>query len=874
MKENPMIEKSMSAACLLLLLAGSSVCASELDPYRLNPAVQPLKQQLEMTIDPNGPDYVGSTHITLDIREAVDSVVLHAQDITILSATFGPRGAPATAAFEQLEQSMLHISTGSTIKPGEYELHIDFEDNFNTDSVSMYRVEENGRYHIITQLEASEAREAFPCFDEPAYKFPWQVTLTVPQDMMAISNTPIESTVEYDMMKTVVFSETAPIPSYLIAIAVGEFEAVDIPGMSIPGRVVTTPGKSNLTKLAVESTPKLVAGLEKYFDSSYPYQKLDLIATPEFWYGAMENPGAIVYIDRALLIDMENADPTRYRSIVGTNSHELAHQWFGDVVTMEWWVDLWLNESFASWMGDKIVAEAYPQLDIEKSRMSTMFKTMNQDAGPSARPIRAPRKATDNFLNDIGPAYSKGRVVINMFEKAIGEEDFRAGILEYMHRHQWGNASAIDFADAIGTNADWDVAKAFASFIQQPGIPLINVEVLDDNRLSVSQQRFSNAGIELAELQWTIPVTIKYSVNGEIHAQTLILDSPSATVELQHHGEVDWIYPNAHQGGYFRWKLPANILQPLVDDAQRLLTPMERMGLVSNLTATLYAGELPANEYLAALASFSAERDPYVLDILVDQLAVIKGALVSDAHKGGFAKFIGNLLGPAVESLGLNPVDGESNAVTTIRPYLLHRLVRDARDEAITAEFATRGAAYLTGDLNLHASLISTALLATAINGDMDTYVEFKNRFESAMEPETRSRFLTALSYFDTPEILVDLQAYSISDAVRPSEMLSVRSLLLEEPENRDPVLDFALANYETFKARLPGNGLAGLPSVARSCSLKSIERAEEFFSNPDHQVSGTLRVLDKVTASAQTCATLRARELQNAAKYFESVGD
>ncbi len=866
-----MIVNSLSAACLLSLLVGSSVCASELDPYRLNPAVQPLKQQLEMTIDPNRPDYVGSTHIVLEVREAVESVVLHAQDITILGATFGPEGAPAPAAFEQLEQSMLHISTGSTIEPGEYELHIDFEDNFNTDSISMYRVEENDRYHVITQLEASEAREAFPCFDEPAYKFPWQVTLTVPSDMMAISNSPIESTVEHDTMKTVVFSETAPIPSYLIAIAVGEFEAVGIPGMSIPGRVVTTPGKSNLTKLAVESTPKLVAGLENYFDSTYPYQKLDLIATPEFWYGAMENPGAIIYIDRALLIDMENVDPTRYRSIIGTNSHELAHQWFGDVVTMEWWVDLWLNESFASWMGDKIVAETYPQLDIEKSRMSTMFRTMNQDAGPSARPIRAPRMATDNFLNDIGPAYSKGRVVINMFEKAIGEENFRAGILEYMRRHQWGNASAIDFADAIGTHADWDVAKAFASFMQQPGIPLINVEVLDDNLLSVSQQRFSNAGIELPELQWTIPIAIKYSVNGEIHTQTLILDSPSATVELQHHGDVDWIYPNAEQGGYFRWKLPAKMLQPLVDDAQQLLTPMERMGLVSNLTATLYAGELPANEYLAALASFSAERDPYVLDIVVDQLSIIKDALVSDAHKSGFARFIGNLLGPAVESLGLDPVDGESNAVTTIRPYLLRQLIRNARNEEITREFAKRGAAYLAGDLNLHASLISTALLATAINGDLETYATFKSRFENATEPSARGRFLAALTYFDLPEVLVDLQAYSISDAVRPSEMLSVRSLLLAQPENRDPVLNYALANYETFKARLPGNGLARLPSVARSCSMKSIERANEFFSNPDHQVSGTLRVLDKVVTSVQTCVTLRARELRNADTYFES---
>jgi len=277
------MNKQVVAAIGFLLMVAKFPVAAEEDPYRLNPAVQPLRQQLEMTIDPNRPDYVGSTHIVLEVREAVESIVLHAQDITILGAKFGHKGELKVAKFEQREHSLLHISTGSQIEPGKYHLRIDFEDNFNTDSVSMYRVEEHGRFHVITQLEASEAREAFPSFDEPAYKFPWQVTLTVPSNMMAVSNTPIESTIEHGEMTTVVFAETAPIPSYLIALAVGEFDSVDIPGMSIPGRVITTPGKSKLTKLAVESTPKLVAGLENYFDSNFPYQKLDLIATPEFW---------------------------------------------------------------------------------------------------------------------------------------------------------------------------------------------------------------------------------------------------------------------------------------------------------------------------------------------------------------------------------------------------------------------------------------------------------------------------------------------------------------------------------------------------------------------------------------------------------------
>ena len=867
----------MALVFLSLSIAGSGIAgaATSDDPYRLDVSVQPLSQHLAMTLDPNSLRYAGDTSISLDIREEVESVRLHAQDLTIIKVRFGPTGgALAAAEFEHLEHALLQISTGSTIAPGQYELQIEFEDDFNTDSVSMYRVEENGRYHVFSQMEASEAREAFPCFDEPAYKFPWHMTLTVPAEMMAITNTPTQNTTALGAMKKVEFAESAPMPSYLVAIAVGDFETVEIPGMSIPGRVVTTRGKSALTELAVESTPKLLAGLEDYFDTRYPYQKLDLIATPEFWYGAMENPGAIVYLDRALLIEPDNADATRFRSIVGTNSHELAHQWFGDVVTMDWWVDLWLNESFASWMGDKIVAQTYPELEIEKSRMSSMFRTMELDARPSSRPIRAPRASTDNFLNDIGPAYSKGRIVINMFEQAIGEEKFRAGILEYMRRHQWGNASAVDFADAIGLEADFDVPIAFESFMHQPGIPLLEVEVLDNGRLAVSQRRFAEAEVELDALRWTIPLTIKYAVDGTTQTQTIILDDLKQVVELEQSGDLQWIYPNAGQGGYYRWKLPPTLLRPLLDNAQQLLTPLERMGLISNLTAMLNADDIDADDYLAALETFSTERDPYVLGILIDQLVLVRDALVSPDQKHNFAAMVSRLLGPALESIGTDPADGESNALTTIRPRLLKWMMRDARDRGTIDEFSRRAEAFLAGTSNPHSSLIPAALLAAAIEGDANTYRRFKKRFENAVTPTERAQMLVGLTDFEAAEILIDLQSYSVGESVRPREIMTVREELIKRPEPRELVLNYMLGNYSAFQDRLPGNGLAVLPSLARGCSISSAESAIDFFGNADHQVSGTLRILDTTTAAIRSCAALREREIDNADRYFRTMAD
>jgi len=866
-----------SVVALALLISGyaETLAAQDeisSDPYRLNPAVQPLNQQLEMTLDPRKLHYAGTTLIALEITENVDSILLHAQDMTITGASIGKNGALATAEFEQIEHALLKISTGSTIAAGRYELRISFEDDFNTDSVSMYRVEENERFHIFSQMEASEAREAFPCFDEPAYKIPWNMTLTVPAEMMAVSNTPIEETRVTGASKRLVFAESAPMPSYLIAIAVGEFETVDIPGMSVPGRVVTTLGKKALTGLAVDSTPKLLAGLEDYFDTKYPYQKLDLVATPEFWYGAMENPGAIVYLDRAILIDRSNADATRFRSIVGTNSHELAHQWFGDVVTMDWWVDLWLNESFASWMGDKIVERTYPELDIAKSRMATMFKTMDRDAQSASRPIRAPRVSTDNFLNDIGPAYSKGRVVINMFEKAIGENKFRAGILQYMERHQWGNATAIDFSKAIGLEADFDVPKAFASFMHQPGVPLVDVEILEDGRLAVSQRRFVNAGEELPDLQWTIPVLIRYGIDGTTYTQKIVLDDRQQVVELEQSGDVEWIYPNAGQGGYYRWGLAPQLLQPVIEQAQDLLSPMERMGLVSNLSAMLNANTISADDYLASLSRFSTERDPYVLDVIIDQLEIVRDALVSEENKNEFATMVGHLIGPALRSIGIAVIEDESNAVTTIRQRLLEWLIRDARDNDLIDEFSQRADRYLNGESTLHASLVPPALLASAINGDESTYERFKHRFENPRTPTERVQMLVGLTNFESMDILIDLQEYSVGKSVRPKEIMTFREHLSKRPEPRELVLDFALSNYEIFQDKLPGNGLATLPSVARSCSLNSAMKAVEFFNDPDHQVSGTSRILDITTTAVKSCAALRQRELENANRYFSSV--
>jgi hypothetical protein len=286
----------------------------------------------------------------------------------------------------------------------------------------------------------------------------------------------------------------------------------------------------------------------------------------------------------------------------------------------------------------------------------------------------------------------------------------------------------------------------------------------------------------------------------------------------------------------------------------------------------LKADTFDAGDYLAALASFSAERDPYVLELVIDQLEVVRDALVSDEHKSEFAEMVGHLLGPALQSIGTNVSADESNAVTTIRPRLLQWLIRDARNETLTREFSARADAFLAGKGSLHSSLVPAALVAAAISGDTDTYEQFKRRFERARTPAERAQMLVGLTEFESEDILLDLQHYSISESVRPREIMTFREQLTKRPEPRQLVLDFVLSNYGTFREKLPGNGLATLPSVAKSCSLASAESASDFFSDPEHQVSGTLRILDTTTAAIKSCAALRQRELKNASRYFSST--
>ncbi len=492
-----------------LLLTGSAVATTppSAASLRLGHDVVPTFQEVRLELDATKTDYTGNVAIDLDVTTATRAFRLHAEQMAVTrtsltmqqaDGTWSEVGATATPG----EHGLLSVSAERSLEPGKYRLTLDFTNDFNTRATSLYRLESGGEAYTFTQFEADDAREAFPCFDEPSFKIPWQMTLVVPESHLAIANTPIVQETVTDGRKTVTFARTKPLASYFLALATGPLETIPIDGLSVPGRIVTTKGQSHLAAEAARITPPLLSALEAYFGRPYPYEKLDLLAVPEFWPGAMENAGAITFADRVLLVDPSTANTSRRKTLVSVTAHELAHMWFGDLVTMEWWDDLWLNESFASWMGEKITHQVYPEFGTDLTLVQDADEAMRTDGRLTSRAIRQPVSSLNNLLQSADVlAYNKGQAVLGMFEGWTGEETFRQGVRDYLSAHAWENATAQDLWDALSKASGKGVSAAMATFLDQPGMPLVTVELLAGGRVRLSQERFLPAGAPRGESQ-------------------------------------------------------------------------------------------------------------------------------------------------------------------------------------------------------------------------------------------------------------------------------------------------------------------------------------------------------------------------------------
>jgi alanyl aminopeptidase len=581
----------------------------------------------------------------------------------------------------------------------------------------------------------------------------------------------------------------------------------------------------------------------------------------------MENPGAVTFIDELLLLDPTTTSISQRRGQAATIAHELAHMWFGDLVTMSWWNDLWLNESFASWMGDKVTERLFPEFQIDLANRRGIQGLMSRDAHPSTKPIRREIETLATIFEDLGLAYGKGQTVLGMVEQWIGEDVLQAGIRSYLAEHAWGNAVAADLWSALSAASGKDLAPMLASFLNQAGLPLVTASLGGDGAVRLEQRRFLNEGVEAADQLWILPVRLRLSVDGRVESRTVVLDG--ATQEIAVDGSVDWVYPDDGAFGYLRWRVPPEMYLELAKGAGERLTPAERIAFLGNAQALLDAGVLSGGDYLGVLRAFSGDDEAEVVSAVISGIEQVSDQLVPPEAGDLFASYLRDSLSSAVDRFGLELRPGEPEAVSLFRPRLFTLLGDIGRDGEVRSRSARLTSAYLANVKAVDPALAGAALKVAAIEGDRGLFDTFRGRFESAETPIERDNFLGAMGYFGDPEIQVAALEYNLGGTVRPTELFTIPGSMARNEEGASRSFGWLLTSWDEITTRVPKMVLSFMPFFAGGCSTERLEAATEFFTVEAHQVSGTLNNLTKVTEQVTDCARLRERQAPSVLRYL-----
>ena len=857
----------------LVLVAPALVRAEDSADQRLGFDVLPRYQSIRLRLDPDKRSYTGEVRVDLDVAKATRLIRLHADGQKLTRVTLLQGGDTIAVERANGEHGLLTLTAARALKTGPAKLEIAFSHMYGTRAVGMYRVVKDGKGYLFTQFEDTDARSAFPCWDEPCFKFPYQFTLEVPAQQQSLTNTPVLHESAADGWKTIEYAKTPPLPSYLLALAVGPLEFTPVPGMRIPTRIVTVAGQSRLTGTVVKETPALLAALERWFGIPYPFEKLDLIAVPDFAYGAMENPGAITYRDGVILVDPATVTPGELRRLDSVHAHEMAHQWFGDLVTMAWWDDLWLNESFADWMAQKIVDEVHPELRAGLEQLGSGQRTKATDATPSTTAIRAKVGSAGTGLQNVGLVYNKGCAMLSMFENWMGPEIFRKGVQSYLKAHARGNAVANDLWVALDQASGRKVSPAMASFTDQPGVPYLRV-VPAPGGVRVTQSRCSHYGVSQPPFTWKIPVAFKYSDGKDVHTTSVLIDQESQIVSLPGAAKVDWVLPDAGGQGYYAWSVPQDMLVRIGQNASAWLTPAERVAFVGDLNMLLAMGEVHGDGYLASLSSFGNDQEPQVVSSVIEQFGAVRSAFVPDSAKGLFARYVRHTLGPTLERVGYEKKPGEDEIVSTIRPQLINWLATRGEDDKALAWAQSAATRFLADSSSVDQSVADVILQLAARKGDAALFDTFQQRFEAAKVPAIRRRYLSAMGAFSDTTLESRMLQYILGDKVLPSETMTPFLGYANKDEAAGLRLwDWMTHNYSAIAAHVPPPALRFMPMMGGGgCSEERLKRVTVFFSDPARGIPGVEHTLERIADNTHDCISLRSREARTVQAYFQTL--
>lgn len=879
-----MFTRNRALSVLLLVSPLTAATLTDAPKLRLGTTTVPIRYSIDLTIVPNTDKFQGVADIQVNVNQPESVVWLNATSLQVKQASFQQNGKSTSASVTAGGSNFIGLQFPGEVS-GSGTLHLVYDGAISRNSsAGLFQLKDRDQWYVYSQFEPTDARRAFPSFDEPSFKVPWQLTLHVRKSDMALSNTPsLSETPEANGMKAVKFEETKPLPSYLVALAVGPFDAVSAGKVGkTPLRIIVPHGRASEAQYAAESIPQLLKLLEQYFGTPYPYQKLDSVVMPISNF-AMENVGLITYGQSLLLSPPQSDTINRQRMCAIVTAHEMAHQWFGDLVTTSWWNDIWLNEAFATWMESKIVNEWKPEWNMDIAEVDSRLGAENLDSLVSARKIRQPIQSDNDIANAFdGITYEKGAAVIHMFEHWIGSDAFRKGVRQYIKDHANGNATTTDFEASISKAAGRNIAPAFDSFLDQAGIPVVSVALNCSGKramLDVAQKRSLPIGSHgSADQTWQIPICVKYSSNGETYSECDLFSQPKGELALKHGGGCPaWVLPNAGEVGYYRVNYQGDLLNKVLTDDGTHLTTAERVGVLGDVRALVDSGEMSPKLALSLAPEFARDSERHVVESALNIAELLKSQAVPDALQPKASAYIREVFGTRARDLGWEPKPGEDDDRRLLRQDLVPAVASEGEDKELIAKAEQLARAWLSDHKAVSPNLVSSVLHVAAEFGDRDLFDRLHTAAKQEQDQRIRETIIRAMGSFRNPEIAKASMALLLTNEFDPRE--AFHALLfgpLAYPETRDLPFQFVKANLSALLARLPrevgGDFAAQLPVVGRAyCSEEKREEVKSFFEDKVKTYQGGPRTLAHTLEAVDLCMARKKTLGPELAAFLES---
>lgn len=855
--------------CSQALEATNPIASQDAPIGKLPDVAHPVSYEVAMKIDPREEVFTGAVTMKMWLDEPSDGVWIHGDDIRVEAVSV--EGNRATYE-EVLPTGVSRISFGQTYPAGQVSVVITYEADFDVNLAGLFRVEEQGEAYALAKSESIQARRFLPGFDEPGYKAPFDITLVVPAGDEAISNTPIKSRRPYSEDKAyeqITFETTRPLSTYLLSVAVGPFDVVNAPDIPVnavrdvpvPLRGFARKGRGADLKASLDVTADMVAAFEEAVKLPYPYKKLDIIAAPQWPSGATELAGAITYRESRLLID-ENSGPAAYRAMLSIHSHEIAHMWFGNLVTPPWWDDLWLKEAFATWGTPLVLSQLRPDGGHETDGTVRAIGAMGLDSLASTRAVREPIDRNEDIRNAYdGITYSKGMAVISMADAYFGADVFRPALGKYLKAFEDTEADSPDFYKAIGEATQTpELTEVFASFIEQKGVPLLSVSNTDEG-ISLSQSRYRPLGSAIESgTDWTIPICVKLGrANGKSERTCQIMRGDKMTLRLE--GAATYIMPNAEGAGYYRWNLPADDWARLIENFDDL-TPSEGLSAVDSADAAFRAGEGDAATLLSVLKAASRHSDRRVA---VAPMAVLRsfGRIIDGDMREDLNAFSSALYEPAYDQLATATSDDDAVLKTTIERFL----ALTARDPAVRAQLRKDAESYLgLNGARKPGALSSDRYGAAFVVGVQDGGKPFFDKVLSAYseidDPVFAGVAPGALGATRDADLAARVRQLALAGTLGPRETYGLIQGQMGAAATRDVTWDWVTENYAEFVSKIPAQWPRRTPGLASSfCEESGLREVEALFARVGQLAPGHERALAQTVETIGLCAALKTAQ-------------